>query len=133
MKHFLSRPLLLLCIILFFCFVGCERKNPINSKEIDEQELFNLRSEINELSEQVNCENNANWKFTAIGAKACGGPTGFIAYSANINEVEFLKKVDLYTQKQKAFNAKWAIGSDCSAPSPPKAIECVNGKPKFIY
>jgi hypothetical protein len=42
-----------------------------------------------------------------IGSKACGGPTGFIAYSLKLNTTDFLDKVEKYTNSQKRFNNKW--------------------------
>jgi hypothetical protein len=35
------------------------------------------------------------------GSKACGGPTGFVAYSLKLNTTEFLDKVKKYTNYQK--------------------------------
>jgi hypothetical protein len=56
--------------------------------------------------QSVNNENPADWNFTPIGSKACGGPTGFIAYSLKLNTTDFLDKVEKYTPK-KEFNNKW--------------------------
>ena len=124
----------LLFALLIISLAGCEEKDFYNSKEDDELEMASLRSEIDKLSEQIVCENNAgDWKFTAIGEKACGGPIGYVAYSTKIDEALFLKKVDLYNQKQKAFNVKWNVVSDCRFMTPPKSVECVGGKPKLIY
>ncbi|MES2650297.1 MAG: hypothetical protein V4663_01085 [Bacteroidota bacterium] len=119
--------------LLVFSFAGCKLDDVSDTKDHELQELSSLKIEIDKLSEQVNCDNAADWKFTAIGAKACGGPTGYVAYSNKIDEVLFLKKVALYTEKQKAFNVKWNIASDCSLPTLPKSIDCISGKPKFVY
>ncbi|MBC7615868.1 MAG: hypothetical protein H7202_07365 [Pedobacter sp.] len=131
MRQYLFKSILFSLFI--FSFTGCEEKNLYNSKEDDVLEIASLRSEIDKLSEQVNCENNAGWKFTPIGEKACGGPTGYVAYATKIDEALFLKKVTLYNQKQKAFNVKWNVVSDCMFMNPPKSIDCVSGKPKLVY
>ncbi len=133
MKSYIYKSLLFLVTLLVFSFAGCDHEHFYANKEGDQQELAKLRSEIDKLSEQINCDNSADWKFTAIGEKACGGPAGYVAYSTKIDETLFLKKVDLYTQKQKAFNVKWNIISDCMFMVPPKSIDCVSGKPKFVY
>jgi hypothetical protein len=39
--------------------------------------------------------------FTSIGSKACGGPTGFVAYSLKLNTTEFLDKVKKIHNYQK--------------------------------
>jgi hypothetical protein len=44
--------------------------------------------------------------FYSIGSKACGGPTGFVAYSLKLNTTEFLDKVK-YTNYQKNSITKW--------------------------
>jgi hypothetical protein len=35
---------------------------------------------------------SADWA-SSIGSKACGGPTGFVAYSLKLNTTEFLTKL----------------------------------------
>lgn len=131
MRKYLFKFILLTLII--FSFSACEERDLNHSKEEDLLEMANLRTEIDKLSEQFACENSADWKFTAIGEKACGGPTGYVAYSTKIDEAMFLKKVALYAQKQKAFNVKWGVASDCMFMTPPKSIDCVGGKPKLVY
>lgn len=133
MRTYLYQTCLLLSIILVFSLAGCEQKDFSSSKESDEQEMSSLRREIDKMSEQVSCNDAADWKFTAIGSKACGGTAGYVAYSTKIDETLFLKKVAMFNQKQKAFNVKWNLMSDCLAPNPPKSIECINGKPKLVY
>lgn len=133
MKPYLYQTFLFLSTIMVLTFAGCEEKDFSSSKESDEQEMSSLRREIDKMSEQVNCDNGADWKFTGIGSKACGGLTGYVAYSTKIDETLFLKKVAMFNQKQKAFNVKWNLMSDCLAPNPPKSIECINGKPKLVY
>lgn len=133
MKTYLYQTALIFASILVFSFAGCEEKDFSSSKEKDELEMSNLRREIDKMSNQVGCENSVDWKFVAIGSKACGGATGYVAYSNRINEALFLEKVAMFNQKQKAFNVKWNLVSDCMALLPPKSIECVNGKPQFVY
>ncbi|TKC12653.1 hypothetical protein FA048_03275 [Pedobacter polaris] len=89
-------------------------------------------NEITSIANGVVCTNAANWKIIAIGSKACGGPTGFIAYEKSINEAAFLKKVKDYTAAQVVFNKKWGIFSTCEIPIEPSGVECVDGKVKFI-
>jgi len=130
--HSYSKFLLLISLFLV-SLVSCTEEDLKSSKFDDEQELSRLRSEIQKISDQVVCDNAADWKIVPIGAKACGGANGFIAYSIKIDTVEFLKKVDNYNNKQKAFNVKWGIASDCAIIVGPKSITCENGKPKLNY
>lgn len=101
-----------------------------------EQELALLQKKYDKiisLSESNQCTNSEDWLITAIGAKACGGPTGFIAYSKNLDTVNFLNLVTAYTANQKTYNQKWGVISDCSIPPSPSSIKCENNLPVFVY
>jgi len=102
----------------------------------EEQERLNLIeifSEIQSMAASVSCTNSSEWVFTSYGSKACGGPIGFIAYSTNIDTNLFLEKIAAHRVSQQEFNNKWGIVSDCSVPSQPSEVLCVNGKPVFEY
>lgn len=53
-----------------------------------DQGLVELEREIIALSESIACTNSAEWKFTPMGSKACGGPVRYIAYHQSV-EREF--------------------------------------------
>lgn len=119
-----------LCVI----FMSCNNDESNNNQEEDLQKLEKMYQEIVTLS-QVNsqtCTDSKDWDFTAIGAKACGGPEKFIIYSKKINTAEFLAKVKTYSDAKAAFNVKWNISSTCDVPVPPDGIGCVDGKPVFL-
>ncbi|WP_296704672.1 hypothetical protein [Algoriphagus sp.] len=117
---------------LLFLLSSCQLINE-DSRTYDLTELEELYEKIVSISESKVCTNPSQWKFTAIGNKACGGPTSYIAYSSEINESEFLDLVAQYTKLQKEYNSKNNIGSDCSFVSPPSEIKCENGKAVFFY
>ena len=124
---------IILIALLPLTLVSCSEEDLKGSKFDDEQELSKLRSELQKISDGVVCDNAADWRIVPIGAKPCGGANSFIAYSVKIDTVEFLKKVDNYNNKQKAFNVKWGMTSDCAVIVGPKSITCENGKPKLNY
>jgi len=103
------------------------------TKEEDVATLENLLTEIKEIAESEACENANKWEFTAIGKKACGGPTGYIAYSEKIDKGEFLELVDTYTKAMNDFNMKWDIFSDCIVTPKPKNVSCKDGKAILNY
>jgi hypothetical protein len=103
------------------------------TKAQDEALLQKVYGEILKLSESVKCEDDANWRFTPIGEKACGGPNSYIAYHNRIDTECFLKKVEYYTSQTKLFNSKHGVVSDCMLVSPPNSIKCDNNKPVFVY
>lgn len=114
-----------------FSLFSCEKNDTSQEEEL--ANLQELKTEIINLSESVTCEDSNNWSFTAIGHKACGGPTGYIAYANNIDVEYFLSLVSTYTATQKAYNQKWGIVSDCSLPQKPNAVICKDDTPVFKY
>ena len=108
-------------------------KRELTEQELDHRNLMDLFNEIQNLSYSVSCSDANDWLFTAYGAKACGGPQGFIAYSSLIDTVSFLQKIETYTQAEKDFNFKYGVVSDCSIPSTPISVACQNGFPIFKY
>jgi hypothetical protein len=121
--------------IAFSIFFSSCNNDDDSSQEVENQNLTKMYTEIISAS-MVNstpCTNPAEWSFTAIGSKSCGGSAGFIAYSLKINVTEFLKKVEDYTKAQDAYNKKWGIISTCDIILPPTRVDCVNGKPTLMY
>lgn len=131
MEDKLKRRLVVIILIAFF-FSAC-KEDQITSRAEDEKEIKLLRQELEKMSTAEVCTNAADWKFVPLGSQACGGAVEFITYSIKINTNQFLQKVEEYNSKQKAFNAKYNIVSPCAAIIPPKGVDCVDGKPKFVY
>lgn len=117
-------------ILLFSC-----NTDDSSSQETETQNLTKLYDEIisSSMVNSTPCTNPAEWSFTAIGSKACGGSTGYIMYSLKINVPEFLKKVENYTKAEDAYNKKWGLISTCDIILPPTRVDCVNGKPTLMY
>ena len=118
--------------MLLFFVASCKRTHE-NLKADDEKKLAELYADIKTMAHQFNCVDAGEWKFTAIGSKACGGATGYIAYSIKIDTGVFLQKTKEYTAQQAEFNKKWDVYSDCSLIIAPKSVTCENGMPKFTY
>lgn len=108
-------------------------KRELSEQEIEHRALMDLFDEIYSLSISISCNNSSDWSFTAYGTKACGGPQGYIAYSNQLNTVEFLQKVTEYTEAENQYNIKWGIVSTCDAIPVPVDVECVNGYPVLKY
>lgn len=97
----------------------------------DQQKMSALIKEIDALIATETCSDAADWDFTAIGAKPCGGPSSYIAYPKKLAG-EILPKIADLTAKQKEFNTKYKIMSDCMLVMPPSGIECVDGKAVLV-
>lgn len=126
-----------LFIILFvsISLVSCDVDDKGMPLQVFEKAVLNeTLEEIFELANSVPCTDSSNWDYTAYGAKACGGPQGYLAYSKQMNDViAFLKKVDEYSKAEKAFNMKWGVASTCDLILAPSSVECENGVPVFKY
>ena len=125
---------LLYLFIGFFIVIAIScSKEEVMTMEQEQQVLNQKLAEIVSIANSSNCTDASLWEISPIGAKACGGPTGYIAYSNTINEVEFLNLVANYTEEQNQFNLKWGVLSDCSVPTMPIGVTCIDNQPVFIY
>lgn len=124
---FLFKTIVILTIVF-----GCSN-NSDSTQEEDLAALTLLNNEIKELIATGTCAANSNCDYIAFGSKACGGPTSFLVFSTSI-DVDLLKeKVASYNKLESDYNMKWNIISDCSVPSPPTNMECLEGKCIGIY
>ena len=104
-----------------------------SSMEEERALLKEKYSEILDLSDSKACNDPENWSFTPIGSKACGGPTGFIAYSEKIDVEAFLERVRSYTRAEALFNEKWGATSDCALAPEPVRVVCENNEAVLVY
>lgn len=125
MKNLIWIPL----IILLMSF-SCEDSQDI--LVVDLEKLEELEKQIQTLSESIPCTNSAEWKFTPMGSKACGGPTKYIAYHQSI-EGDFLELVEQYTFQQDQYNRANNVVSDCMLLVPPRTVTCEGNKPVLVY
>jgi hypothetical protein len=90
------------------------------AQEQEAQSLENV--EILSLSTSKQCENSADWALLNC-SKACGGPTGFVAYSLKLNTTEFLTKLK-NTQIIRKNSIRNGVISTCDVSPSPTSIEC---------
>jgi hypothetical protein len=109
-----------------------ERPADENSQKYDEAALEKIKSAIESEIAKEKCTRNADWAFAPIGSKACGGPSGYIAYPKKI-ETSILPKIENYTQKMSEFNKKHNITSDCMMAPEPTSVRCENGKGVLVF
>lgn len=109
-----------------------ERPADESSQKYDEAALEKIKSAIESEIAKENCTRNADWAFAPIGSKACGGPSGYIAYPKKI-ETAILPKIENYTQKMSEFNKKHNLTSDCMMAPEPTSVRCENGKGVLVF
>ena len=110
--------------------ISLKPENNVAQQE-DQQHLTSLIREIEALIALEPCTDPAQMKFSAIGAKPCGGPSSYIAYPSKL-EAQILPKIEHFTQMQSAFNKKYNLMSDCAMVMPPSEIRCENGKAVLV-
>jgi hypothetical protein len=101
------------------------------SQQQDKDELTVAIKKIDSLAQSETCSNVADFAFTAIGAKPCGGPSSYIAYPKKV-EAEILPQIQKFTTMQSAFNKKYNLMSDCALVPEPTGIACENGKAVLV-
>lgn len=109
-----------------------ERPADENSQKYDEAQLDKLKASIESLIAKEKCTNAAEWAFSPIGSKACGGPVSYIAYPKK-SEATILPKIEEYTKKMSEYNKKYSIVSDCMMAAEPVSIKCVKEKAVLVY
>lgn len=120
-------------IVVLLVILACEKQTMIGSPEAESLLLERLYHEIDSIAGSVRCENPKEWRFTAVGEKACGGPAAYVAYSTQMDTTGFLNKVALYTEMQHVYNEKWDVVSDCLFLTPPARVICEDGKAKLVW
>jgi len=100
---------------------------------VDLGDLEKMYKEIVALSEGATCTDETEWSFSAIGDKPCGGPAGYIAYSTQIDTVDFLNKIETYTAAHRKYNMENGIVSDCAIEQKPEGVRCDEEKPVLVY
>jgi len=118
------RQLILLILVTIF-FIGCARRTtgPIVSNDTLEKRLADIHS----LIEEGTCNTGSQCQYIAYGKKACGGPSGYLIFSGNIDIDKLKKLVNEYTLAEDIYNKENQIKCDCSIPNPPQKMECQGG------
>lgn len=109
-----------------------ERPADESSKKYDEAQLDKLKASIESMAAKEKCTNAADWTFSPLGTKACGGPVSYIAYPKK-TESTILPKIEEYAKKMTDFNLKYKITSDCMLAAEPTGVKCQGEKAVLIY
>ena len=122
--------------LLILLFIGMACWSCQSDEQTRDEEARNLEALFNEIetiAASVNCQNASSWAITEYGHKACGGPAGYIAYSTLIDTTDFLNRVTIYSNRQREFNVKWGVISDCALAPQPIEVTCENGQAVLVY
>lgn len=86
-----------------------------------------LLAQIRALIGNASCTDGSQCRTLPIGARACGGPEGYLAYStSSAPEAELKALAERHKQERSDFHAKSGIMSNCRFMPDPGAV-CVAG------
>ncbi len=124
MKKFI---VLVVCVLIGAC------TEDATTQEQDFEALTNTFNSLQETASSIPCTDASQWRFTPYGAKACGGPQGYLAYPITIDTVDFLNRIEGYRIREDYLNRKWNVFSTCDVPPAPVSVDCVNGIAVLVY
>lgn len=128
-KKMKKRYLSLHVIIISFSLLvfQCDKNEASSTtQEQDQEELKTLGAEIENLINTSKCTEANACKFIGFGDKPCGGPWRYIVYSSSIDTEKLENLVRNYNEKEKLFNEKWGVVSDCALAIQPTNMKCEN-------
>ncbi|MGI8619800.1 MAG: hypothetical protein ACR2L6_12055 [Gemmatimonadaceae bacterium] len=96
---------------------------PVNgsgSQEGDWAAIVALEEEAKVIAKTTGCSSVSQCRAAPVGNRACGGPRYYIPYcSLSTDSVALFRKLDEVARAERAYNAKYGIGSTCEFRSPP--------------
>jgi hypothetical protein len=117
-------------VILSVALAGCsdEDADLERNEELDTARLAEMRQEILDYVGTPTCEGESSCRSMGMGSKPCGGPWGYLIYSAdNVDSLELVTLVSAYNDYNEDLNLKYGWMSDCSVPTPP-VLTCQDGQ-----
>ena len=130
-KH--TRPHLLAAACLFALGIApiCIAKSPTTKKQLNfEQtsEWIRLNLEIHKLQLNKTCVGDSDCHLLPFGARSCGGPKKYIAYSSRVTDSKLIEgKVERLNELEYQEVMRGGTISTCLAVTKPE-IACINGR-----
>jgi hypothetical protein len=90
------------------------------TQEGDWAEIEKLEGEAKALAKTSGCTDAAQCRSGPVGSRGCGGPRYYLPYcAATTDSAALFRKLDEIATAEKAYNAKYQIGSTCEMRLPP--------------
>jgi hypothetical protein len=122
MKWILKIFAILLMLQSFQCSDSEEKTNTITPKQLEQK-----KQEIVNYINSFTCSETIGCNYIAFGSKPCGGPSSFLVFSNSVNLTKLQEMVKNYNEMERLYNIQTGAISDCSVPSPPNEVKCING------
>ena len=105
--------------------INCTSKQ--DDSNITPEQLVAKKTAIQNYINTFSCSESLCCNFIAFGSKPCGGPRMYLVFSNSINLPQLQEMVTEYNEMDHLRNIQTNAISDCSIPTPPNEIACVNG------
>ena len=105
--------------------INCTSKQDDSSITLEQLEA--KKTVIENYINTFSCSESLGCNYIAFGSKPCGGPRTYLVFSNTINLPQLQTMVTEYNEMDHLRNIQIGAISDCSVPSPPNEIGCVNG------
>ncbi len=110
---------------LILLSINCTSKQ--DNSNITPEQLAAKKTAIQNYINTFSCSESVGCNYIAFGSKPCGGPRMYLVFSNTINLPQLQTMVTEYNEMDHLRNIQTNAISDCSIPTPPNEIACVNG------
>ena len=105
--------------------INCTSKQ--DDSNITPEQLVAKKTAIENYINTFSCSESVGCNYIAFGSKPCGGPRMYLVFSNSINLPQLQEMVTEYNEMDHLRNIQTNAISDCSIPTTPNEIACVNG------
>lgn len=111
----------------FILLLACLASTACSHAQPEAGSQASAREHLLRLTQDRTCTSNQQCRTVPMGAKPCGGPQGYMAYSiATADPAKVADLAERYRQEKEAANARSGMASDCRAVTDPGAV-CRSG------
>ncbi|WP_171034724.1 hypothetical protein [Pseudoalteromonas sp. S4741] len=98
------------------------------AKEVSLDDIKTAKNKLNNLIADKQCSTSSQCKVSAVGSRACGGPSDYIVYSTQSAPQEQVSALsDTITQLESTYNVQKGMMSICQHLTAP-STQCVENK-----
>ena len=103
-------------------------KNNVIAESVSIDDIKTAKAELNTLITDKQCDTSTQCRISAVGSRACGGPSRFIVYSTkSASEKQVAALSDKITKLESSYNSQKGMMSICQHLTTP-STQCVENK-----
>lgn len=103
-------------------------KNNVIAESVSIDDIKTAKAELNTLITDTQCDTSTQCRISAVGSRACGGPSSFVVYSTkSASEKQVAALSDKITKLESSYNSQKGMMSICQHLTTP-STQCVENK-----